>query len=273
MTVPVKPFLHADEPNPVELVRGRADSPFLITCDHAGNYFPAHCANLGLNDEQIRAHIAWDIGAAEVAKELARRLGATLILQRYSRLLIDCNRPPSAISSIPKISETTTIPGNLQLTDEQHRARQEAIFDPYHLEISAQLDQLASSGQDTILISVHSFTPVFKGNKREFELGILFNRDPRLGQLLLDRLALEADIRAMVNEPYAVSDATDYTIPQHAEARNIPHVMLEIRNSLITNEANQLQWASMLADWLRQAAQQLNEAGRIESHNRIKNCV
>ncbi len=261
--ISVQPFLSDNEPDPVELVAGRDDCAFLITCDHAGRLFPASCNELGLNAAQTREHIAWDPGAEGVARELAGLLGAPLLLQKYSRLLIDCNRPPQAESSIPEISETTTIPGNLQLDDGQRQARREAIFTPYHHAIARQLDRRTEQNLRTLLVSVHSFTPVFKGEKRKLDIGILFNRDPRLGLLLLDMLAGEADIYSAANEPYAVSEQTDYTIPVHCERRGIPHVMLEIKNTLIASQAQQTEWAGRFAAWLLAAGQQLETDGAV----------
>ena len=266
----MKSILSETEPNPVELVAGRADSPFLITCDHGGRLLPKSCGTLGLNVEQTRAHIAWDIGAAGVARELARLLGAPLVLQNYSRLLIDCNRPPAAASSIPEVSESTRIPGNLRLTDDQRQARRTAFFAPYHQAIAGQLDQRANGGLRTLLISLHSFTPVFKGLRRDLDIGILFNRDPRLGHILLELLGAEPTLRVMANQPYAVSDQTDYTIPIHGETRGIPHVMIEIRNSLIEHEPDQLQWAGRFADWLQRADQRLGADVQLEADRQIK---
>jgi len=252
-------LLSEHDPNPVERIPGQDNSPFLITCDHAGRVFPQACSDLGLNATAARAHIAWDIGAAGVARELARLLGAPLILQHYSRLLIDCNRPPAVASSIAKISETTVIPGNQHLDAGQRQARREAFFDPYHRAIAAELDRRGAGRQATFLISVHSFTPVFNNEHRDLDIGILFNRDPRLGQVLLNLLSREPDLRARANEPYAVSDQTDYTIPVHGEARGIPHVMIEIRNSLIEHEYPRNDWARRFAAWLRIARQQLDQ--------------
>ncbi len=264
MTAPEKLFLNTGEPEPVVMLPGRPDSPYLLTCDHAGRYIPASCHNLGLNNEQSRAHIAWDIGAEQVARQVAKVLDAALILQRYSRLLIDCNRPPSVASSIPEVSELTTVPGNLKLTATEREIRRNAIFEPYHQSISTQLEQREKSGQQTILVSVHSFTPVYMGRKRELDFGVLFNRDPRFATLLLDIVAQDSQLTVMANEPYRVSDETDYTIPQHGEMRNIPHVMLEIRNSLIADPEGQQHWAGAIAKWLEQALRQFETSAQNE---------
>ncbi len=266
----MKPILHDTELNPVERVAGHGDCPFLLTCDHGGRLLPETCNSLGLDDEQTRAHIAWDIGAAGVARELARQLGATAFLQKYSRLLIDCNRPPSVASSIPEISELTRIPGNLHLTAEQRQARQASFFTPYHQAIAAQLDQRASHALRTVVISVHSFTPVFKGRRRDLDIGVLFNRDPRLGNILLDLLSTEPALRVVANKPYSVSDQTDYTIPVHGEARGLPHVMIEINNTLIEHEAEQVQWAGRFAGWLRLADQRLGAVQQPEAERQSR---
>lgn len=249
--------LSEQEPNPVEWIPGQEGSPFLLTCDHGGRLFPQSCASLGLSSADTFSHIAWDIGAAGVARELARQLAAPLILQSYSRLLIDCNRPPAVSSSIPEISENTTIPGNLHLDPQQREARRAAIFVPYHQAISAELDRRAAIGQATVLVSVHSFTPTFNGQRRELDIGILFNRDTRLGEILLQLVSCDPSLRVAANQPYSVSDQTDYTIPVHGEARGIPHVMIEIRNTLIEHGQHQIQWAQRFADWLQIADQHL----------------
>ena len=176
-----------------------------------------------------------------------RHLDAHLIAQRYSRLVIDCNRPPQAPSSIPRISEATAIPGNEGLARDAMAARRQAIFDPYHRRIDEVIERRLRDGVPTVLVSLHSFTPVYAGIARPWHIGTLYHRDTRLPPLLLKLLRAEPDLVVGDNEPYAVSDETDYTIPVHGEARGLMNSGIEIRQDLIADQAGQRQWADRLA--------------------------
>ena len=194
----------------------------------------------------MERHIAWDIGIAGVAEQLSMALNAHLVAQRYSRLVIDCNRPPDAPSSIPLISEATMIPGNDGLTREAADARRQLFFEPYHRRITEIIDARLRAGVPTVLVSLHSFTPVYAGIARPWHIGTLYQRDTRLPPLLLKLLREESDLVVGDNEPYAVSDATDYTIPVHGEARGLPNTGIEIRQDLIADGPGQTQWAERL---------------------------
>jgi predicted N-formylglutamate amidohydrolase len=222
-------------------------SPFLLTCDHYGRMIPRILGDLGLPASELTRHIAWDIGIAGVADALSKHLDAHLIAQRYSRLLIDCNRPPEAPSSIPRISEATVIPGNEGLAREAAEARRQAIFDPYHRRIAEVIGRRLREGVPTVLVSLHSFTPVYAGEARPWHIGTLYNRDSRLPRLLLELLRSETDLVVGDNEPYAVRDDTDYTIPVHGEARGLINTGIEIRQDLIAEQGGQRQWADRLA--------------------------
>jgi predicted N-formylglutamate amidohydrolase len=222
-------------------------SPFLLTCDHYGRLIPAALGDLGLPESELTRHIAWDIGIAGVAERLSDQLGAHLVAQRYSRLVIDCNRPPQAASSIPRISEATTIPGNEGLTREAAEMRRDKIFDPYHRRIDAIIDERQQAGMPTVLVSVHSFTPIYAGIARPWHIGTLYHRDTVLPPLLLKALRAEADLVAGDNEPYAVSDETDYTIPVHGEKRGLMNTGIEIRQDLISDSAGEQSWADRLS--------------------------
>jgi predicted N-formylglutamate amidohydrolase len=240
------PLLGSDEPNPVILQNESGDSVFFLTCEHAGRVFPRRLGTLGLPEAETLRHIAWDIGIAAVGRELSRLLDAAVILQTYSRLVIDCNRDPNVPSSIPEISENTEIPGNRGLHDAERTTRADAIFRPYHNAIAAALDRRAAANRATALVALHSFTPVFKGIPRPWHVAVLFNRDPRLAHALAEQLRAEGDLMVGENEPYQVSDLTDYTIPVHGERRGLPHVEIEIRQDLITAPAGQKEWAERL---------------------------
>ena len=222
-------------------------SPFLLTCDHYGRLIPRMLGDLGVPESELTRHIAWDIGIAGVAEALSKHLGAHLIAQRYSRLVIDCNRPPATASSIPRLSEATVIAGNEGLGRGAAELRREAIFDPYHRRIADVIDQRLRDGVPTVLVSLHSFTPVYAGVERPWHIGTLYHRDTRLPALLLKLLRAEADLVVGDNEPYAVSDETDYTIPVHGEARGLMNTGIEIRQDLIADQAGQKRWAERLA--------------------------
>jgi predicted N-formylglutamate amidohydrolase len=238
-------------------------SPFLLTSDHFGRAIPRALGNLGLPEGELTRHIAWDIGIAGVARELSKRLNAHLIAQAYSRLVIDCNRPHHAPTSIPRISETTTIPGNEGLTAEQVAARRREVFDPYHRRISQTIDHRLRDGVPTVLVSLHSFTPVYAGIRRPWHVGTLYQRDTRLAPLLLRGLRANGDLVVGDNEPYAVSNETDYTIPVHGEARSLINTGIEIRQDLIAEEAGQREWAERLANVLGEIEMSLRAQGLI----------
>jgi predicted N-formylglutamate amidohydrolase len=250
-------LLAADEPPAVIAHNEGGRSPFFLTCDHAGRAIPRRLGSLGLPETELSRHIALDIGALGVAEQLSLRLDAALIAQPYSRLVIDSNRAPEVASSIVEISELTEIPGNRNLSRAEIEARRREIFEPYHRRIVAALDQRLQQGRPTVLIAMHSFTPIFKGVSRPWQIGVLYNRDARFADIMLDLLRQEGDLTVGDNEPYAVGDLTDYTIPVHGEQRGIPHVELEIRQDLIANVPGQTAWANRLTRVLAEAYRRL----------------
>ncbi|MFQ5953739.1 MAG: N-formylglutamate amidohydrolase [Kiloniellales bacterium] len=246
-------LLDPDEPAPVRVERPHGASPFFLTCDHASNRLPRRLGTLGLQAQQLRRHIAWDAGAAGVARSLSRRLDATLVLQTYSRLVIDCNRNPEVPDAMPSVSENIAIPGNRNLPPAHARARIREVWAPYHDRISRRLDARERAGRPSVLVAVHSFTPVYDGERRPWHIGILYNRDPRLARVLLDLLRGEDHLVVGDNQPYRVSDRTDYTIPVHGEGRGIVHVEVEVRQDLIADRSGQADWAGRLAELLTRA--------------------
>jgi predicted N-formylglutamate amidohydrolase len=240
-------LLEATDVPPVHEYNVGGRSPFLLTSDHYGGLIPHMLGDLGVPAGELTRHIAWDIGIAGVADALSQHLDAHLIAQRYSRLVIDCNRPPNAPSSIPRISEVTAIPGNEGLARDAAEARRRQIFDPYHRRIAEVIEARLREGIPTVLLSLHSFTPTYAGIIRPWHIGTLYHRDTRLPPLLLKLLRAEADLVVGDNEPYAVSDETDYTIPVHGEARGLMNTGIEIRQDLIADQAGQKQWADRLA--------------------------
>jgi predicted N-formylglutamate amidohydrolase len=240
-------LLAADEPAAVFDSGRDGQSSFVIVVDHASRRIPARLGDLGLPPAELQRHIAWDIGALAVARRVAAELDAPLVAQNYSRLVIDCNRDPGVVSSIPKVGESIPIPGNVALSEQEIGARRREIFDPYHAHIRALLDQRLAANRRTILVAQHSMTNIFRGVRRDMHAAILYNRDRRFAGLVLDMLRREANLQIADNEPYFVSDETDYTIPRHGEARGLPHVEIEIRQDLLLDEAGQAEWAGRIS--------------------------
>jgi predicted N-formylglutamate amidohydrolase len=250
-------LLGADEPASVTVHNENGLSPFLIVADHAGNAMPRSLGRLGVSEIECGRHIAWDIGIAEVCRHLADALDATLIQQNYSRLVIDCNRTPGSETSIPEVSELTSVPGNVRLSQDQNSARVRDVFQPYHARIETELDRRWEAGRPAALIAMHSFTPIFLDLARPWHVGVLYNRDSRLAHHLI---ALINGVDGLVvgdNEPYTVTDASDYTILVHGERRGLHHVAIEIRQDLIGDDKGQRAWAALLARLLPRACQKL----------------
>ncbi len=224
-------------------------SPFVLLCEHASNHVPEEYAGLGLSSRDLGRHIAWDIGAADLARELSRRLDAPLFLSGYSRLLIDCNRPPGAPTSIPTRSEDTGIPGNLDLDAGERARREAAFFAPFHAAVARLLDRRAAEGRPAVVVGVHSFTPVFLGVPRPWLAGVLYARAERFGRALVERLSADLGPEAVGdNEPYRIEpEEHDYTVPVHGDARGLDAVLLEVRQDLLADAAGVEAWAARLA--------------------------
>ena len=248
-------LLGDDEPPPFEVAGREGRSPFVVICDHAGRRLPRALGSLGLSAQELATHVAWDIGAGGVARRLAATLDAFVACQVYSRLAIDCNRPLAAPDSIVTVSERTVVAGNQNLPPEAAAARARELFHPYHDQIRSELDRRKRTDLPAVLIAVHSFTPVFLDRARPWHVGVLFNRDTRLAEPLLQLLRAEEDLVVGRNEPYAASAQTDFSIVHHAEDRGLPCVEIEIRQDLIADEAGQIAWAARLARLLPVAAQ------------------
>jgi predicted N-formylglutamate amidohydrolase len=244
-------LLGSEDSAPVFEQNPAGRSPFLLVSDHFGRELPRRLGNLGLPEGELVRHIAWDIGIAGVATALSDRLDAHLIAQNYSRLVIDCNRPPHVAGSIPRISEATVIPGNEGLAEDAIEARKREVFDPYHRRIGEVIDRRKRSALPTVLVALHSFTPVYKGVARPWHVAALYRNGGPLPPLLLQALRAEGDLVVGDNEPYAVGEETDYTIPVHGEARGLINTGIEICQDLIADASGQQQWAERLARILR----------------------
>lgn len=248
----------------MELVNPGGRSRIILVCEHAGREIPAALGDLGLPPAAMDRHIAYDIGAEGVARELSRLLDAPLALQRYSRLVIDCNRPADASDAVPPISDGQIVPGNQRLTQAERNARFTAIHKPFHDIVRSVLDR-HHAGSDSVLVTVHSFTPMLQSRPapRPWQIGVLSNRDRRLAQRVLPALlAVKPDLIVAYDEPYEVTDEGDYAIPVHGEARGIEHVMFEIRNDLIAALEAQTEWAAIIAGALVKAVPPEPEVAR-----------
>ena len=248
-------LLGVDEPPAYWEDRLEGSSDFLITVDHASARIPRALGHLGVSESELARHIAWDIGALGVARGLSSRLDATVIASNYSRLVIDCNRHPDVPSAIPEVSEYTAILGNQALTESARRQRVSELFSPYQNRIAALLDARDAAGRRTILVTQHTMTPVYKGVARPMHAAILYNRDRRFAQAMLRILRSDTTLVVADNEPYFVSDDTDYTIPVHGERRGLLHVEIEVRQDLVTTIDGQERWADILTRALTAARQ------------------
>jgi len=244
-------LLQDDEESPFIAVNEEGRSPFVLICEHASRLLPKRLGTLGLPEAELTSHIAWDIGAEKVARLLSRLIDAPLLLQRYSRLAYDCNRPPESPDSVPEVSELTAIPGNRRLSIADRLARAREIYRPFHDGVSLLLDKRAAAGVRSLVVSIHSFTPVYKGKSRSVELGILHDRDTSLSAKLIKRFP---NIDARLNEPYGPKDGVLHTLNMHGFARGLQHAMIEIRNDLESSERGQDEWAQRLSVPLIQAA-------------------
>ncbi|WP_291298187.1 N-formylglutamate amidohydrolase [Elioraea sp.] len=234
-------------PPPVTVVNAGGRSPVVLICEHASNHIPDSHAGLGLDPADLLRHIAWDIGAAALARRLSALLDAPLFLSGYSRLLIDCNRPPGAATSIPLRSEDTLIPGNQALSRDEITRREAAYFAPFQDRIAGFLDARVAAGQRTTILGVHSFTPVFRGVRRSWHAGVLYRDATTLGARLRDALRADPALVVGDNEPYRIALDEDYTVPVHGDQRGIPAALIEVRQDLLATGDGVEAWADRLA--------------------------
>jgi len=246
-------LLGPHEPPAVEVVRADAASPFFLTCDHASNRVPEALGDLGVPATERERHIAWDIGALAVARGLSAALDATLVASGYSRLVIDLNRPLHRPDLCPLQSEHTAVPGNADLAEAAKVQRHAALYAPYHAAIEQLLDARAARGQGTLLVAIHSFTPVYAGVARPWEIALLSNRDRRVAECLIHALQREHVLNVGDNIPYRLTDDGDYGVPVHGERRALPHVLIELRQDTVASAAGQRTWVERLAPLLREA--------------------
>lgn len=234
-----------DDPPPVEWLNPDSASPVLLLCEHAGQAIPAQLAGLGLSEGVIDLHIGWDIGAERLARSLAVTLGAPLILQRYSRLVIDCNRPPGSAGSIPEVSDHVAIPGNQRLGPEARAQRKARIFDP----LDAAIAEGFARAPRRAAFSVHTYTrQMHRGERRRWDAGFLCRRDLGAARIFVETIArARPDLTLAVNQPYRIEEAGDWFIPRHAEPRGLRHSLIEVCNDQLQTEAQVALWSGLLA--------------------------
>jgi predicted N-formylglutamate amidohydrolase len=228
----------------VETIEG--DSALLLLCDHASNALPPEYGSLGLPPQELGRHIGWDIGAADVTRRLAARLGAPAVLTTYSRLLIDPNRGADDPTLVMRISDGALVPGNARIDTAEIARRTERYHRPYHAAIADRLDRTLARGVVPIVFSVHSFTPVWRGQRRPWHLAFLWDRDPRVAKAMIEHFRRDPSLIVGDNEPYDGCLEGD-TLYRHATARGLPHVLVELRQDLVSTEEGVAAWADRLA--------------------------
>ncbi len=240
----------------VAVERPDGKSPVVVVCEHASLTLPERFGDLGLSHEALTSHIAWDPGALAVARGISANLDATLVYQRFSRLIYDCNRPPESPGAMPEVSEIYAIPGNRQLPAAERQARTEMLYVPFHDRIRALLKDRAARGQASVIVTVHSFTPVYAGVQRAVELGILHDEDSRLADRMLQAAGEAPLYRTERNQPYGPQDGVTHTLKLHGLANGLQNVMIEVRNDLVDDDVSQ----GVVADYLSGLLQKSLEA-------------
>jgi len=246
----------------VDLRNSEAAGPFLLVCEHASNAIPAEFENLGLDSAAREAHIAWDPGAIGLARALSDLLDSPLVAATTSRLVYDCNRPPDSPGAYAGKSEIFEVPGNLDLGVESRIIRTEKVYLPFQAALTRQLARMLGRGRRPVLVTVHSFTPIWFGQFRDVEFGIIHDTDSTFAEALLDA-ARDLPLRVALNQPYSAADGVAHTLKLHATPHGLPHAMLEIRNDLLVDGAAQQAMAGHLAGALSRAHHAIPALGRI----------
>lgn len=218
----------------------------VLICDHAANRVPDGLGGLGLPPEEMRRHIAYDIGAAGVTRELSKILGAPAVLANFSRLVIDPNRGADDPTLVMRLSDGAVVPGNARIGAKEIARRKALYYDPYHAAVDTALDAAIAAGRAPVILSVHSFTEAWRGRPRPWDAGILWDRDPRLARPLIEALAREPGLTIGENEPYSGKLKGD-CLYRHGTRRGLAHALVEIRQDLIREAEGQAQWAARLA--------------------------
>lgn len=240
---------------PVRISNRPGKGGFVVLCDHASNVIPAEFGTLGLTPAERVSHIAWDPGALPVSQRIAAALDAPLVESCVSRLVIDCNRPLDAPDLVTEVSEHTIVPGNRGLGPKERERRVALFHSPYHNAIEELVEERLARGLGSLLVAVHSFTPVYKDAARPWQVGIIHDDDVRLARPVLKALSAFDEITTGDNQPYSPADRVYYTLERHGRARGFPCVMIEIRNDEIATAGGQRKWADLLAGVLAPLAE------------------
>lgn len=250
--------MHAAGENPVLVSNVEGASPFVLVCDHASRRIPAQYGDMGLSEAERVSHIAWDPGALPVSQMLSRLLDAPLVESTVSRLVIDANRDLNARDVIWTLSEATRIAANEGLSADERQFRIDNYHRPYHEAVDMVLSERIGAGRETILVCVHSFTPVFLGQHRPWPIGLIHGKDQRFTRGLQDALAADdASLNIGWNEPYAALNGVTLTLEKHGDGRGIPATMIEIRNDEISSAEGVSLWSERLARCLERARQDI----------------
>ncbi len=237
-------LLGPDDPSPVTVLNEGSDYPVVLVCEHAGRAIPVSLGFLGLERRHMDLHIAWDIGTEALCRQLSQSLGATAVLQPYSRLVIDCNRPTNAPDAMPAVSDHVAVPANVDLIGPARQARIDEIFTPFHRAV----DDILSRASCKAAFSVHSFTPIMNGVPRPWDIGFLYRKDEETSKRLGAVVARQSpDLVIGFNQPYQIDDLSDWFVPQHGERRAMPHSLIEIRNDHLGDDQVAAPWAVLLA--------------------------
>jgi predicted N-formylglutamate amidohydrolase len=251
MTKPVEGIrlvgiLTGEEGDPVALENSDARGRVILVCEHASRRLPKTLGTLGLTQEALESHIAWDPGALAVSRNMAKSLDATLVFQRFSRLVYDCNRPPESPAAMPEKSEVFDISGNIGLDQAARDARTEALYFPFREKLSRLVESRIAAGRAPVIVTMHSFTPVYFGKPRAVEIGILHDSDARLADAMLAAAGTQSLYNIRRNEPYGPEDGVTHTLKEHGLSNGLLNVMIEVRNDLIRDEVDQ----GVVADYL-----------------------
>lgn len=255
--------MQAATPNTaVKVMNPEGRSSVVLVCEHACNFIPHAFGDLGLDDAARQSHIAWDPGALDVARGLSKRLDAKLVMSNVSRLIYDCNRPPMAHDAMPTCSETFDISGNVNLTEDQRRERVATVYEPFRTSLAAVI----AARPDPVIVTLHSFTPVYKGRRRSVEIGVLHDVDSRLADAMMQIAGVHTSANVKINAPYGPEDGVTHTLKEHALKWGHLNVMLEIRSDLIENDVNQDAMADDIAGWLADALADLGVKAELQCH-------
>ncbi|WP_313192720.1 N-formylglutamate amidohydrolase [Shinella zoogloeoides] len=252
-------ILSVEEGDPVALENVVARGPVILVCEHASCLMPKALGTLGLTEDVLASHIAWDPGALAVSRLMAESLDATLFYQRFSRLVYDCNRPPESPAAMPEKSEVFDVPGNAGLDRAARDARTEALYLPFREKLSGLVKARIAEGRPPVIVTMHSFTPVYFGAPRAVEIGILHDADARLADAMLEAAAADGRYDARRNEPYGPEDGVTHTLKEHGLSNGLANVMIEVRNDLIRDEAGQRVVAGYLTGVLAKGLPAINQ--------------